>query len=85
MSKTMVGNRTKVEGPIAEAFILKEIAYFSSVYFIEEHNINTPTVRYNIDKEPPYSDLFIFISRGTTVDSSTSYYQKNDFCLCYVC
>jgi hypothetical protein len=78
MSKAMVGNRTRVEGPIAKAFILKEIAYFSSVYFIEEHNINTSTVRYNIDKEPPYSDLFIFISRGTTVDSSTSYYPTSE-------
>jgi hypothetical protein len=35
MYKTMVDNRTRVEGPIAEAFILKEIAYFLSVYFIK--------------------------------------------------
>jgi hypothetical protein len=33
--KPMVGNRARVEGSIAEAFILKEVAYFSSVYFAE--------------------------------------------------
>jgi hypothetical protein len=31
--KPMVGNRTRVEGCITEAFTLKEVAYFSSVYF----------------------------------------------------
>jgi hypothetical protein len=31
--KPMVGNRARVEGCIVEAFILKEVAYFSSVYF----------------------------------------------------
>jgi hypothetical protein len=33
--KPMVGNRARVEESIAEAFILKEVAYFSSVYFAE--------------------------------------------------
>jgi hypothetical protein len=40
--KLMVDNRARVEGCIAEAFILKEVAYFSSVYFAEEHNVNAP-------------------------------------------
>jgi hypothetical protein len=75
--KLMIGNRAKVEGSITEAFILKEIAYISSVYFTEEHNVNTPTVWYNVDEEPPYSDLSIFASRGTTVGSSTSYYPTS--------
>jgi hypothetical protein len=75
--KSMVGNRTRVEGSIAEAFILKEVAYFSSVYFVEEHNVNAPTTRYNVDEEPPCSDLSIFASRGTTVGSSTSYYPTS--------
>jgi hypothetical protein len=70
--KLMVGNRARVEGSIAEAFILKEVAYFSSVYFAEEHNVNAPTVQYNVDEEPPCSGLSIFTSRGTTIDSSTS-------------
>jgi hypothetical protein len=39
--KSMVGNRARVERCIDEAFILKEVAYFSSVYFVEEHNVNT--------------------------------------------
>jgi hypothetical protein len=76
--KPMVGNRARVEGSIIEAFILKEVAYFSSVYFVEEHNINVPTVRYNVNEEPPCSDLSIFASRGTTVGSSTSYYPTSE-------
>jgi hypothetical protein len=43
--KPMVGNRTRVEGCIIEAFTLKELAYFSSVYFAKEHNVNAPTMR----------------------------------------
>jgi hypothetical protein len=73
--KLMVDNRTRVEGCITKAFMLKEVAYFSSVYFAEEHNVNAPMVQYNVDEEPPCSDLSIFASRGTTVDSSTSYYS----------
>jgi hypothetical protein len=42
--KLMVDNRTRVEGCIAKAFMLKEVAYFSSVYFAEEHNVNAPMV-----------------------------------------
>jgi hypothetical protein len=76
--KPMVGNRARVEGSIAEAFILKEVAYFSSVYFTEEHNVNAPTVWYNIDEEPPCSDLSIFASRGTIVGSSTNYYPTSE-------
>jgi hypothetical protein len=33
--KPMVVNRARVEGCITEAFTLKEVAYFSSVYFTE--------------------------------------------------
>jgi hypothetical protein len=60
--KSMVGNRERVEGYITKAFTLKEIVYFSSVYFAEEHNVNALTMRYNIDKEPPCSDLSILAS-----------------------
>jgi hypothetical protein len=67
--KRMVGNRASVEGSITKVFIVKEIAYFSSVYFAEEHNV---------DEEPPCSDLSIFASRGTTVGSSTSYYPTSE-------
>jgi hypothetical protein len=71
--KPMVGNMARVEGCIAEAFTLKEVAYFSSVYFAEEHNVNAPMMWYNVDEEPPRSDLSIFALRGTTIGSSTSY------------
>jgi hypothetical protein len=70
----MVGNRARVEGCITEAFMIKAVAYFSSVYFAEEHNVNAPMMWYNVGEEPPCSDLSIFASRDTTVGSSTSYY-----------
>jgi len=69
-------NYEKIEGCIAEAFSLKEVAYFSSVYFAEEHNVNAPLMRYNVDEEPPCSDLSIFQWRGTTVGSSAPYYYS---------
>jgi hypothetical protein len=46
------------------AFMLKQVAYFSSVYFAEEHNVNAPTMQYNVDEGPSCSDLSIFASRG---------------------
>jgi hypothetical protein len=55
--RAMVHNKTNVEGYIAEEFKLKEIAYFSSVYFAEHHNVNAPTLWYNVDEGIPYSDL----------------------------
>jgi hypothetical protein len=76
--KPMVDNRARIERCIIEAFTLKEVAYFSSIYFAEEHNVNAPTMWYNMDEEPPCSDLSIFASRGTTVDSSTSYYSTSE-------
>jgi hypothetical protein len=76
--KPMVGNRARVEWSIAKAFLLKEEAYFSSVYFAEEHNVNALMVRYNVDEEPPCSDLSIFASRGTTFHSSTRYYPTSE-------
>jgi hypothetical protein len=46
--RVMVGNKARVEGFIAEEFKLKEIAYFTSIYFIEHHNVNAPTMWMNI-------------------------------------
>jgi hypothetical protein len=76
--KPMVGNRARVEGCITEAFMLKEVAYFSSVYFVEEHSANAPMMRYNVNEEPPCRDLSIFASRGTIVGSSMSYYSTSE-------
>jgi hypothetical protein len=64
----MVGNKARVEGRIVEEFKYKEIAYFMSVYFAEEHNVNAPTMRYHIHQDDPCSDLSIFKLRGTTID-----------------
>jgi hypothetical protein len=76
--KPMVGNRAKVEWCIVKAFTLKEVAYILSVYFVEEYNVNAPTMWYQMDEEPPCSNLSIFASRGTTVGSSTSYYSTSE-------
>jgi hypothetical protein len=40
----MVRNKAKVEGCIVEEFKLKGIIYFTSVYFIEHHNVSAPTM-----------------------------------------
>jgi hypothetical protein len=58
--RAMIHNKAKVEGYIEEKFKLKEIAYFSSVYFAEHHNINAPTLRYHVDEDIPCSDIQIF-------------------------
>jgi hypothetical protein len=76
--KPMVGNRARVEGCIVEAFTLKEVAYFSSVYFAEKHNVNAPMIQYNVDEEPSCSDLSIFASRSTTIGSSMNYYSISE-------
>jgi hypothetical protein len=76
--KPMVDNSARVEGCVTEALTLKEVEYFSSIYFTEEHNVNAPMIQYNLDEEPPCSDLSIFASRDTTVGSSTSYYSSSE-------
>jgi hypothetical protein len=55
--RAMVRNKAKVEGCITEEFKLKEIMYFSSVYFTEHHNVNTPTFWYHVDEDIPCNDL----------------------------
>jgi hypothetical protein len=42
--RPMVGNKARVEGSIDESFLLKEITYFSSPYFVELHNVNALTL-----------------------------------------
>jgi hypothetical protein len=42
--RAMVSNKARVEGSITKSFLLKEITYFSSVYFMEEHNVNALTL-----------------------------------------
>jgi hypothetical protein len=76
--RAMVSNKARVEGSITKSFLLKEITYFSSVYFVEEHNVNALTLRYNVDEEPPLSDLKNFQWRGTTTSNSTTYYYTQE-------
>jgi hypothetical protein len=71
--RAMVGNKTRVEGCITEEFKLKEIAYFTSVYFVEYHNVNTPTMQYHMDEDNPCSDLQIFQWKGMTICASMTY------------
>jgi hypothetical protein len=43
--RAMVRNKARVEGCITEAFfLLKEVSYFTNVYFAEEHNVYAPTM-----------------------------------------
>jgi hypothetical protein len=42
--RAIVDNKARVEGSIAELFLLNDITYFSSVYFAEEHNVNALTL-----------------------------------------
>jgi hypothetical protein len=81
-------NRLRFEGCIAKVFMLKGVACFSSIYFVDEHNVNAPTLRYSMDEEPPYSDLSIVTLRGTTVGSSMSYHsttEERKAALLYMC
>jgi hypothetical protein len=55
----MVDNKARVEGCNVEEFKLEEIAYFTSVYFTEYHNVNTPIMQYQVDEDIPCSDLQI--------------------------
>jgi hypothetical protein len=48
--RAMIHNKAKVEGYITEEFKLKEIMYFSSVYFAEHLNVNAPTFWYHVDE-----------------------------------
>jgi hypothetical protein len=61
--RAMVGNKARVECCITEKFKLKQIAYFTSVYFAEHHNVNVPTMRYHMDEDIPRSDIHIFNGR----------------------
>jgi hypothetical protein len=76
--RAMVHNKAKVEGCITEEYKLKEITYFTSVYFIEHHNVNTPTMRYHVDEDIPCSDLQIFQWTGMTLGASTAYQPSEE-------
>jgi hypothetical protein len=85
--RSMVRNKANVEGCIAEQIKLKEIAYFSSVYFAEHHNVKTPTLRYHVDEDIPCSDLQIFHWTGVAVGASTAYQPTKEeqmFALLYM-
>jgi hypothetical protein len=71
--RAMVCSKAKVEDCITEEFKLKEIAYFSSVYFAEHHSVNAPTFWYHVDEDIPCSDLQIFQWTGVTIGASIAY------------
>jgi hypothetical protein len=71
--RAMVRNKAKVEGCITEECKLKEITYFTSVYFAEHRNVNVPTMRYHVDEDIPCIDIQIFQWTGMTVGASTAY------------
>jgi hypothetical protein len=55
--RATVHNKAMVDDCIAEEFKLKEIVYFTSVYFAGHDNVNAPTMRYHVDEDIPCSDL----------------------------
>jgi hypothetical protein len=71
--RAILHNKAKVKGCIAEEFKLKEITYFTSVYFAEHHNINAPTTRYHVDEDIPCGDLQIFQWTRMIVGASATY------------
>jgi hypothetical protein len=76
--RALVRNKAMVEGCIVEEFKLKEIAYFTSVYFTKHHNVNAPTMQCHVDKDIPYSNLQIFQWTGMTVGASTAYQPSKE-------
>jgi hypothetical protein len=76
--RNMVGNKARVKGFITEEFKYKEIAYFTSVYFTEEHNVNATTLQYHVHQDDPHSDLRIFKLRGTTVGVGRIYHLSDE-------
>jgi hypothetical protein len=78
----MVCNKANVEGCIAEEFKLKEIAYFTCVYFTEHHNVNAPTMRYHVNENIPCSDIQNFQWTGMTVGASTVYQPTEEEQVC---
>jgi hypothetical protein len=72
-----VGNNARVEGCIVEEFKYKEIAYFTSVYFPEEHNVKSSMMRYHVHQDDPCSNLSILKSRGTTVGVGRIYHIRH--------
>jgi hypothetical protein len=76
--KHIVVNKTRVEGCIGEEFKYKKTAYFTSVYFTEEHNVNAPMMRYHVHEDDPHFNLSIFKSRGTTVDVGRVYHLSEE-------
>jgi hypothetical protein len=71
--RAMVHNKTRVECCITKEFKFKEIAYFTSVYFTDHHNVNAPTMRYLVDEDIPCSDFQIFQCKEMTVGAFTPY------------
>jgi hypothetical protein len=68
--RATTGNKTRVEGCIAEAFYLKEISYYTSTYFAKENNINAHIPRYHTSHEIPRSNLKLFQWTGKAVSAS---------------
>jgi hypothetical protein len=76
--RLMVGNKLRVEDCIAEEFKVKEIVYFTSVYFADHHNVNTLTMRYHMDEDIPCSGLQNFQWKGTNVGASMTYHPTQE-------
>jgi hypothetical protein len=72
--RSMVCNKARVEGYIAEAFACKEITNFSSIYFSCANNVNAHKPRYHKVRDVPLSELSIFRWKGQGVGAPSAHY-----------
>jgi hypothetical protein len=72
--RSIVRNKARVEGCIAEAFTCKKIINFSSMYFSRANNVNAPTTRYHVVRDVPLSELSIFQCKGIGVGAPSAHY-----------
>jgi hypothetical protein len=71
--RAIVRRKARVEDCTVEEFKLNEITYFTSVYFVEHHNVNAPTMWCHVDEDIPFGDLQIFQWTGMSVGASMAY------------
>jgi hypothetical protein len=72
--RSMVRNKARDEGCIAEAFACKEIINFSSMNFSRADNVNAHTTWYNVLRDIPLNELSIFQWEGKYVGAPSAHY-----------
>jgi hypothetical protein len=76
--RATVCNKARVEGCIVEAFMCKEIANFSSMYFSHANNVNAHTPRYRIEEVVLVSEPKIFQWNGKGVGATSAHFATDE-------